>query len=79
MDNSVIPTYSYQNEALQYAKPAKSILFLARLEFICKAGYVVHYFQHKICHVHIFRLKLEHEILSCQIVECCLVLYGHIA
>lgn len=41
----------------QYAAPAKNILFLARLEFLRKAGCVPYYFQHKRGHVIILVLN----------------------
>ena len=48
---------------LQYATPVKNILFLARLEFLCKTGCVPHYFQYKRGHILIFPQNLSLKFL----------------
>ena len=44
----------------------------------CKAGFDLHYFQYKLGIVLIFALKLEPEVLNCQIRKCCGVRYSYL-
>ena len=38
---------------IQYATPVNDLLFMARLELLCKTAFVPHYFQHKIGHTRV--------------------------
>ena len=54
--------------SLQYATDVKNLLFLARLEFLCKTGCVPHYFQYKDV-TFLFSPKSKSQILSYQILN----------
>ena len=59
---------------IQYATDVKNLLFLARLEFLCKTGCVPHYFQYKKGRSRLFPPKSQSQTLNYQILNICLVL-----
>ena len=64
---------------IQCATPVKNLLFLARLEFLCKTGCVPHYFQYNRGHILLFSPKSQYQIIDDQILNICRVLYVYIA
>ena len=65
---------------MQYATPVKNLIFLARLELLLchvrqRMWPRLFSVQNKTCSY--FRVKLEPEIINCQNLKCCRVLYSY--
>ena len=66
---------AWSKSSVQYATDVKNLLFLTRLDFLCKkTGCVPHYFQYK-GHVLIFFPESKSQIIIYQILNICRVLY----
>lgn len=52
---------------LQHATPVKDLLFLTRMDYLCKAGCALYYFQCKIDHVLIFVKKATLKFLAAKL------------
>ena len=49
--------YVFGQSGIPYATDVKNLLFLVRLELLCKTGRVPHYFQYRRGNIHIFSPK----------------------